>query len=154
MSPHHTDLQGADLLVDQAQAELACALEALQGKAGARLAETEGVRLALRELVAATRANYPLSRCQRVLAGLGIGFDAKGPTVRIVLERLQAQALMPAPGPRTPLPAGVATPVRHAPVNAIEVDVSDNRPTVELPPKPTIGAWTQDQQPTKPRGRR
>lgn len=141
MSPHHTDLQGADVLVDRAQAELACALEALRGKAGARIAETESVRLALRELVSATRANYPLTRCQRVLAGV-LGGDAKGPTVRVLLEQLQADALAPAPRPLTPLPEGVATPVRQAPVRALEVDASlDSKPTTPLKPHHTIGPW-------------
>jgi hypothetical protein len=160
---HHTWLRGADVLVDRAQADLATALEALIGRAGARIVENETCRLALRELVANTRANHPLTRCQRVLAGQ-LGEAGKGPTVASILAQLQADALSVEPRAATPLPLGVATPapdgserptlVPDRPVVAHDGWTEDTRPTTSLPPKHTVGPWSQGQQPAKSPGKR
>lgn len=145
---HHTDLRGAEALADDAHAELVRAVQDLRGPSAAEMAGSQTVRNALIEFIVATRRNDPLSRLSRILAA-EVGIVARGPLVRALLLRLQADARIPA-GSSQPLPSAVAgtdeldeddmTPERGSPVVALEKDVRafPSEPTTN---KPVKGPW-------------
>lgn len=142
---HDTWLRGADILVDEYQAKLALTLDAIIGAAGQRIAESETTRMALRELVSATRANFPKQKCQRSLTAQA-GDVGRGPAVSALLDDLQEAALV-TDGDRD-------TVIPEPPVNPIEQNVAEDHPTNPMRARPSMGPPTMgpwgDGQPTKP----
>lgn len=139
---HHTDSQGADRLVETALRQLA-ELRELDGRPGQPV-HSEAARLALHELVIATRRNDPLQHAVKQLCRV-VGPECAGRHVRAVLLELQLSARMPVYG-GPPLPRGVSTPVPvdddrtpvlGSPTVAIEVDATPER----APTRRVRGPW-------------
>jgi hypothetical protein len=163
---HRTNLRDIDRIVDEAMDDFVAALEPLRGAHGAEHARCELARNALIQYVADKRSDFPTRAVINKLAGV-IGPDAKGPSVRGVLERLEAKALgrallerlleqailnEAAAQPIAPLPLGVASPVpgaiastpaRGKPVVAREAYASsDGAPTRPVGgQRDVVGPW-------------
>jgi hypothetical protein len=123
---HHTNLRGVDELVDEAKDEIRSLMAMRLGSGGAERADREVTRNVLVQLIADWRANFPLQRALKHLAGIfgdleGGFVHGRGGEMTEILLRLEARAceekpsepvvIEPPPRPATPLPLGIATPV-------------------------------------------